>query len=163
VREEVRLDAHAAKGDSRAIDVAITLTPLDQPLTLRGAEGKSYGGLSLRFGPRKTTIITVPEGRTDEDLVMTPLPWADFVGDLGGRPDALSGAAIFVHPDHRDFPPEWMTRQYGMLAAGWPGVKPQTIPAGESVSLKYRLWIHRGNPEAVEIQEAYEAYRAKAK
>ncbi|MDQ3439486.1 MAG: PmoA family protein [Planctomycetota bacterium] len=159
-RENVRLEAHSAIGDSRAIDVTLTWTALHEPITLRGAEGKGYGGVSIRFGPRKTTVITVPNGRAKKDLVVAKLPWADLSGDLGGKPDALTGAALFAHPTNRDFPPEWMTRGYGMLAAGWPGVKPQTIGKDESVTLQYRLWIHRGNPEAADIQKAFETYRS---
>lgn len=158
-REEVRLEVYSDTGDSRAIDVTLTWTPLDEPITLRGAEGKGYGGVTLRFGPRKTTVVTVPDGRAKEDLVVARLPWADLSGDLAGKPEALGGAALLAHPSNRDFPPEWMTRQYGMLASGWPGVKPQTIEKGESVTLRYRLWIHRGNPEAGEISKVYEAYR----
>lgn len=160
VREQILLEVHHEVDDSRAIDVTLTWTPLDEPITLRGAEAKSYGGLAIRFGPRKTTIITTPDGRARDDLVMTKLPWADLSGDLSAKPDALSGAAIFVHPTNRDFPHEWMTRHYGMLAAGWPGVKPQTIAKNEPVTMRYRLWVHRGNPDADVIKKAYEAYRA---
>ena len=162
MREQVRFDVQAASGDARAIDVTLAWTVLDEPVTLRGAEGKGYGGLALRFGPRKSTVITVPNGRAKEDLVMANLPWADLSGDLGGMPNALSGAAIFIHPSDRDTPHEWMTRAYGMLAAGWPGAKPRTIAKGETVTLRYRLWIHRGNPDAAEIGRAYEAYCATA-
>lgn len=163
MREQLRLRVHPATRTSRAIDVELTWTPTDQPITLRGAEGKSYGGLALRFGPRKTTVITVSRGREREDLVMTNLLWADFSGDLKTPGDgALSGIAIFVHPDHPDFPPEWMARHYGMLAVGWPGVEPVTL-AATPVTLRYRLWIHRGNPEAGEIEKAYDAYFAETK
>ena len=163
LREQVLLEVHPATATSRAIDVMLTWTALDEAVTLRGAEGKSYGGVQIRFAPRKTTVITTPDGRAKDDLVMTKLPWADLSGDLAGKPEAISGAALFVHPANRDFPHEWMTRQYGMLAAGWPGVKPQTIAKNESVTMRYRLWIHRGNPEATEINAAYESYtRAKS-
>ncbi|MBI4659525.1 MAG: PmoA family protein [Verrucomicrobia bacterium] len=161
--EKVRIAVHPVVSESRAIDLELTWTPTDQPVTLWGAEGKSYGGLTLRFGPRSKTIITVPTGRTSEDLLVTKLPWADFAGDLKKNGGGLSGAAVFVHPEHPDFPPTWMTRHYGVLAVGWPGVTPQTIPAGKSVSCRYRLWIHRAAPEAAEIQKAYEAYQATAK
>jgi hypothetical protein len=161
-REEVRLLVHKATADSRAIDVELVWTPLDQPITLWGAPGKSYGGFNFRFAPRTRTIISVPEGRTSDDLVVTKLPWADFSADFAG-PNTLSGAAIFVHPQHRDYPPTWMTRHYGLMSVGWPGVEPQTLPAGEPVACRYRLWIHRGNPEPAEIQKAYEAYRDPAK
>ena len=91
---------------------------------------------------------------------MTRMPWVDFTGDMGANAaEKLSGAAVFVHPDHPNFPPEWMTRHYGVLAAGWPGVKPQTITPGKTVTCKYRIWVHRGTPNADEIQDAYNAYR----
>src|SRR5688500_1784349 len=63
VREAVRLDIHPAASDARAIDVTLTWTALDDPVTLRGAEGKGYVGLSVRFGPRMTTVINVPQVR----------------------------------------------------------------------------------------------------
>jgi len=34
---------------------------------------------------------------------VTKLPWADFSGDLNRNAAGLSGAAVFVHPDHPDF------------------------------------------------------------
>ena len=160
--EKVRIEIHPASSQSRAIDLELTWSPTEQPVTLWGAPGKSYGGLNLRFGPRSKTIITVPTGRTNEDLLMTKLPWADLSGDLNKAADALSGAAIFVHPEHPDYPPTWMTRHYGMLAVGWPGVTPQTFPAGKPFSFRYRLWIHRKALESAEIQRAYEAYCATA-
>ncbi|HEY2930245.1 MAG TPA: DUF6807 family protein [Acidobacteriota bacterium] len=159
LQEKVWIRAHPASSEERSIEVEFTWTPIDRPVTLWGAEGKSYGGLALRFGPRSRTIITIPAGRTSEDLVVTRLPWADLSGDLKGA-NKLSGMAVFVDPAHPDYPPTWMTRHYGMLAVGWPGVTPQTFPPGKSVSCRYRIWIHRGAPEAAEIQRAYDAYRA---
>jgi len=162
VREEVRLYVHPASADSRAIDVELSWTPIDQPLTLWGAEGKSYGGINFRAAPRTTTIITVPEGRMADDLLMKRLPWADISGNFAGA-RGLSGAAIFVPSDHPNYPPTWMTRHYGLLSVGWPGTEPQTFPPNEPIRCRYRVWIHRGNPEAAEIQKAYGAYRDDTK
>jgi hypothetical protein len=168
VREEVSVHVHPAHADSRSIDVRLSWTPLAGPLTLSGAEGKSYGGFNFRFGPRTKTFITVPEGaalpddvtasggRVSGDLLMTRLPWADMTGDFAGG-ERHSGAAIFVHPSHRDFPPQWMARHYGLVSVGWPGVEPQTFKSGEKITCRYRVWIHRGQKSAAEIQAAYEA------
>ena len=52
---------------------------------------------------------------------------------------------------------------YGLLAVGWPGVTPKTLPAGEPVTCRYRIWIHRGTPDAAEIQRAYIDYCATAR
>lgn len=162
VREVVSLRVHPATASSRAIDVELTLTPLGQPVRLAGAPGKSYGGLTLRFAPRASTnvVITTPKGHGSEDLAITRLPWADLSATFAGaaRP---SGAALFIAPDHPDYPPTWLTRHYGVLCVGWPGVDGQTFPAGQPVTCRYRVWVHRGMGDATALNEAYERYTAK--
>jgi hypothetical protein len=148
MRETVWVQVQPRSASSRAIDLELTWMPIDRAVSLLGAHGKSYGGLTLRFVPRSKTIITVPGGRTSEDLVVTNLPWADLSGDLKKGSGDLSGIAVFVNPSHPDYPPTWMTRHYGLLAVGWPGVTPKTLPAGEPVTCRYRIWIHRGAPAA---------------
>ncbi len=159
VDEVVRLTIHRQEPDhqSRAINLQFTWTPIDQPLSLAGAEGKSYGGLTLRFAPGTDTAITTPDGRNPEDLYETRLPWADLSRNWvssGNR----SGAAIFVPPSHPDYPPTWLTRHYGVLCLGWPGVKPATFPAGQPIQAGYRIWIHRGQADTSRLKSAYAAY-----
>jgi hypothetical protein len=158
--EEVWLDVQPADDAGRHIDVSLKWTPAGDPVTLGGAEGKSYGGLSLRFAPRTDTAITVPEGRAAEDLLIAKLPWADLSGQFKGAP-AATGAALFVDPRHPGFPPEWMTRDYGLLAVGWPGVNPETLSPGKTITCRYRLWIHRGTPDAAQIQKLYDEYATR--
>lgn len=161
MRERIWLRVYRPAGDARAIDVDMCFIPLDHPITLCGAEGKSYGGLNLRYAPRpeKETLITVPSGKTREDLPDTPLAWADLTARFAGAPEQ-SGAAIFVDPGHPDFPPTWLTRHYGILCVGWPGVKPRTFPPGKPIRLTYRVWIHKHALEPEQIQEAFDAYAA---
>ena len=47
--ERVWIQVAKATPTERAIDLDFTLIPVDRPITLRGAEGKSYGGLNVRF------------------------------------------------------------------------------------------------------------------
>lgn len=154
VREQVWIRAAPASRDERALDVELTWVPLTEPLTLEGAEGKSYGGLTLRFAPRTNTVITTPLGQGEKDLTITRLPWTDLSARFAGR-EQPSGAAIFVAPDHPDFPPEWLTRHYGVLCLGWPGVKPKTFQPGETIRCRYRVWIHRGAPDVEKVSRAY--------
>jgi hypothetical protein len=160
MREEVRIRATSASGDGRTLDFEFIWVPLDQAITLQGAEGKSYGGLTLRFAPRADTVITTPLGHGEKDLTITRLPWADLSGCFAGR-ERLSGAAIFVAPDHPDYPPEWLTRHYGVLCLGWPGVNSRTFQPGETIRCRYRLWIHRGAPDVNRLKEEYKAYERK--
>jgi hypothetical protein len=157
MKEEVWLTLHPATRGGRHIDLSLTWTPIDKPITLGGAEGKSYGGVSLRFAPRKHTMITVPTGRATEDLLITKLPWVDLSAEFKGA-RGPSGIALFVDPTNPDYPPEWMTRDYGLLAVGWPGVRSKTLPVGKSITCRYRLWVHRGAPESAEFQKEYATY-----
>lgn len=157
VAEQVRFHVHPAGEDARAVDVAFTWTVRKGPLTLQGAEGKSYGGLTLRFAPGTNTTITIPSGRIAEDLPMTNLPWADLTR-LWDATRRTSGAAIFVAPDHPDYPPQWLLRHYGVLCLGWPGVRAATFPEGQTIWARYRVWIHRGAVSADRLRRAYEEY-----
>jgi hypothetical protein len=160
MKEQVWLAVHPATKSGRNIDLTLTWTPVDEPVTLGGAEGKSYGGVSLRFALRKHTILTVPTGRATEDLLITKLPWVDLSAEFEGAPGA-SGIALFVAPTNPDYPPEWMTRDYGLLAVGWPGVRSRTIPAGKSVTCRYRLLVHRGTLESAELEKEFDTYRGE--
>ena len=159
VDEQVRVTVHPVQGEARAIDLDCTWTPVRQPVTLAGAEGKSYGGLTLRYAPFARPVITTPLGNGTNDLYMTPLPWADFSARFGGR-ENVSGAAIFIGPDHPDFPPTWLTRHYGVLCLGWPGVKGRTFAPGEPFHCRYRVWVHRGATSADQLRAAYQAFAA---
>jgi hypothetical protein len=157
MREQVWFYALPSSKDERVLDIELTWVPLDQPIALEGAEGKSYGGLTLRFAPRTNTVITTPLGQGDKDLSITRLPWADLSARFAVRAEA-SGAAIFVAPDHPNFPPEWLTRHYGVLCLGWPGVNSRTFQPGETIRCRYRVWIHRGAPDVEKVKQAYRAY-----
>ena len=157
--ERIWLQVYAASAEGRFIDVACTWAPCDQPVTLAGAEGKSYGGLTLRFAPQKRAFITTPLGESLEDLAMTRLAWADLSAQFSGAAQP-SGAAIFVASDHPDYPPMWLTRHYGVLCLGWPGTQPRTFSPGEAVTCRYQVWIHRDRANAAQLTRLYQAYEA---
>lgn len=157
VQERVTMRVHPTTADGRMIDVELVHIPLGKPLTLRGAEGKSYGGLTLRFATNRDTVITTPLGQGKKDLPITRLPWADLSGRFTDG-QQFGGAAIFVARDHPDYPPEWLTRHYGVLCLGWPGVSGKTFQPGETIRCRYRVWIHRGAPDVTTIRRIYEAY-----
>lgn len=161
--ERVWLTVYPAEPNQQVIDLRATWVPRDKPITLAGAEGKSYGGVTLRFGPRpeKETTILSSLGDTPDDLPMTRLSWADLSARFDGR-SSPSGIALLVAPDHPDFPPEWLTRHYGALCVGWPGVKPKTLPAGVPVTLRYRLLVHRGAGDHARLAAAESRFKVES-
>ena len=79
-------------------------------------------------------------------------PWVDYHGNLG---DDMVGIAILNHPSSFRFPTCWHVRDYGLFAANpfglhdFRGSKDEhegdyTLPAGETMSLRYRFVFHRG-------------------
>jgi hypothetical protein len=154
---------------SRTVDFEFLWKPIGKPISLRGADGKSYGGLTVRFKPvaekegelahkSNVNIMTVPNGVAEGDLPETPLAWADYTSKFDGR-ETLSGAAIFVPKSHPDYPPTWLTRYYGPLCLGWPGVKARQFQPDEEIRLNYRIWIHDGQVTVKQIEKAYEEYK----
>jgi len=162
--ERVWLRSYKTADDNRSMDVTLVIVPTDKPVTLAGAGGKSYGGLNVRFAPgsRDQTTITVPSGPTKGDLPNTPLQWADFTSKFKNS-QVRSGAAVMVHPGHPDFPPTWLTRHYGPLCVGWPGVKPKTLEPGKPVRLSYRIWTHKAEADHAALKRAYQGYTDAAK
>lgn len=159
---------------TRCVDFQFTWTPTDHPISLRGREEKSYGGFTVRFRPyipvddaegvkrheaKPSTInvITVPDGITDRDLPETPLAWADYTSRFGND-EKRSGAAIFVPKTHPDFPPTWLTRHYGAMCVGWPGIRDKTFQPGEEIKLNYRIWIHNNPVDLQQIKSAYDRF-----
>jgi len=168
--ERVWMRTYKVCGAMRAIDLDFTWTPTDRPVSLRGRGGKSYGGLTMRLAvwPRRDAIVTTPRGAAGHegeglasktDLSNTPLPWADISTEIPGCPQR-SGAALFVPPEHPDYPPTWLTRCYGPLCIGWPGVKGRTIEPGEPCSVSYRILVHEKEMTLAQLQHVYDGYAA---
>jgi len=159
--ERVWLRAHAAVDGTQALDLQMAWIPVDRPVTLRGAEGKSYGGLTVRFDvpPGKRGTITVPSGVTRRDLPETRLPWADLTQPYPDVP-APSGATVMISPNHPDYPPMWLTRGYGPLCVGYPGVESKTFTREAPLLASYRIWIHKTPADLGRLKQAYDAYVA---
>jgi hypothetical protein len=171
VREMVDILVHKAGPAGRDIDFDITWTAIGKPVVLTGAKGKSYGGFTIRFNTRikdpdriaeKDVRITVPEGITKKDLSVTRLPWADFTAPFPGAP-GRSGATLFIHPSHPDHPPTWLTRHYGCLCVGWPGVDGGTLEPDKTVRCRYRVRVHRGDPDVESLKQTYADYAKDVK
>ncbi|MGD2295914.1 MAG: PmoA family protein [Candidatus Aminicenantes bacterium] len=157
--ETVTLTIHPAQKRGRAIDVELTIEAVSGPLLLRGEKEsqKGYGGLSLRGAPMfKEAELTTDVGLQKGDLNDTEFLWADLS-------TKKCGVAIFVSPGHPGFPTTWCLRNSyaGLLNASWPGLKAAIFKAGEPVTLRYRIYIHRGNADTGLVAEAYEQFKSQ--
>lgn len=162
LREQLRFTVHASDETGQAIDVHATFTNLTAgPVILNGSPNYAFGGINVRLnGARSDAVFATARGLIAEstDFIDPPSPWAD----QSSRPAAEkphSGVAIFQHPGNPDYPSRyWTVRPYGFLGAVWPGERDHAIAPGESVDLRYRLFVHRGTAEEAKVAERFETY-----
>ncbi len=144
--EQVRLTVFRAGDFGRIIDFEFRWTALDQPVKEIGApeEDKGYGGFGLRMAPCADPVITTDSGLQAEDSNRQPFQWADFSARFG-QSEKASGAAIFPDPANPGYPNGWTLRHYGFTGVAWPGLEPFTFQPGVPVTMRYRVWVHRGD------------------
>jgi hypothetical protein len=126
---------------------------------------------SMRLKPNKhyegkpTGHIVNSEGVKDGATWGKRAAWVDYYGPINGK---TYGVAIFDHPDNPRYPTWWHVRDYGLFAANPFGIhdfekKPagtgnMTVPAGDSVTFRYRFIIHSGDQDAAGISGLYREY-----
>jgi hypothetical protein len=173
VEENLTCRVYTTTEQGRAVDLDLCLTALEDGVRIGGTTSgdKGYGGMTCRFaGPsdvKGATNVRIESDRgevREETVNHLRATWVDwtgmFVGPDGHRLDRRSGAALMVHPSHPDTPPEWITRAYGPVNVAWPGLRMIDLPQGKPVLLRYRFWVHRGDPRAGGVPEQYRAYAA---
>jgi hypothetical protein len=91
------------------------------------------------------------EGIFGEDVWSTRAKWMKLDGKIG---DEKISVVICDHPENPNYPTYWHARGYGLFSANPLGVKDFTkgtdslnfvIPAGNSVTFKYRVIINSGD------------------
>lgn len=169
LEQRVAIRVFATTPIGRAIDVDLSLRALTDGIEIAGqpALNKGYGGMTFRYAPaQKGTPKIVCSGQHyPRDVVRYRSNWADWTAKFTHGPDGQpadfrSGAALLVHPDHPGDPVEWLTRHYGVLCICWPGLVPASVAQDEPLRLRYRIWVHRGDTDAGQVDQQYQAYAA---
>ncbi|MHC4888952.1 MAG: DUF6807 family protein [Planctomycetota bacterium] len=150
---EITIHASEGKvvlGDTKEGSMAIRLAPT---MRLRGEVGKGH--------------IVNSEGVRDKATWGKRAAWCDYYGPVK---DQIVGVAIFDHPQNPKHPTWWHVRDYGLFTANPFGVhnfesKPKgtgdiTIPAGESLTFRYRFYFHKGDEKQGKVAEHYREYTA---
>lgn len=160
VDETMDICAWRAGQVGRAVDFFLTLSARDKPVTIGGEldASKGYGGFNVRFAKRRDTVLFGPNGRQPGVVNRAAMAWSDLSGKFAPGADRVSGLTIFESPGNPGHPNGWSNRSYGYLNPAWPGLGEFTLEPGRPLSLRYRVWIHRGDAvtgRAVRAQRAF--------
>jgi hypothetical protein len=153
---------------------------MDFDVTIHASQGEitlgdtKEGSMAIRVaptmrvsGPVAQGHIVNSEGDRDGDAWGKRAAWCDYSGPVSGR---TVGVAIFDHPQNPRHPTWWHVREYGLFTANPFGVhdfesKPEgtgdlTIPAGDSLTFRYRFYVHEVDRSQAKVAELYREYAA---
>lgn len=164
--EDERTLVFAADDESRWIDFTIKISATNGPVTFGDIKDGTFSTRvagSMKVDSGGTLINSV--GQKNADAWGMPAEWIDNYGPLKGE---TVGLAMFSHPANFRHPTRWHVRNYGLLCANpfgnrqFPAADIQqtsyTIPAGDSLTLRYRVYLHRGDTEQGRVAEAFQAF-----
>jgi hypothetical protein len=163
---------YARPDNQRLFDFEITLrAPAGKPVTF----GDDKDGVmdvrvaeTMRLMRNKKPAdghIVLSTGVRDEQTWGKRAEWCDYFGPVNGK---TVGIAIFDHPDNFRHPTWWHVRDYGLFAANPFGIhffegKPAgagsyTLPPGQSLTLRYRFYMHEGDEKEARVAEEFANY-----
>jgi hypothetical protein len=173
VCEDQRTLRFDTDGDARWIDFDITIKALDKPVTFGDDKEGTFGirvAQSMTVDAKQGGKIVNSQKQVNLDAWGKPAAWVDYHGPIDGE---TVGIAIFNHPSSFRFPAYWHVRTYGLFAANsfalhaFGGGKATdgayTIKPGRSITLRYRVYLHRGDENEGKVAEACANYSKEVK
>jgi hypothetical protein len=136
-------------GDTKEGTMAVRLA---ETMRLKGKVGKGH--------------IVNSAGTRDGQTWGKRADWCDYYGPVEGK---TVGIAIFNHPQNPHHPTWWHVRDYGLFTANPFGQHDfenlpdktagnLTVPAGKSVTFRYRFYLHEGDEQQAKVAERYQQY-----
>jgi hypothetical protein len=160
MKEKTSVIVYPSDSETRKIDFIIELSALIDNLEIGGSnDPKGYGGFCLRLNIPEDMIFTSEKGPvTPQELQISAGRWMDFSGSFGVE-KTPSGITILCHPDNPVYPSPWILRQKGsMQNAVFPGRERIKLNMNHPVTLKYRLIIHKGDNQTVNLNKLQKEY-----
>jgi len=156
--------------NERVFDYDVTLHASQGPITFGDTK---EGTMAVRLaetmrlkGKVGHGHIVLSTGVRDGETWGKRADWCDYYGPVEGK---TVGVAIFDHPQNPHHPTWWHVRDYGLFAANpfgehdFENLKDKsagnlTIPAGQSVTFRYRFYLHEGDDRQAQVAEKYKEY-----
>jgi hypothetical protein len=171
---------YALPASERLFDFEVTLKAGDKEVVLGDTKEGSMG-IRINEQMRLTQMrkpgerqaahgaghIVNSESARDDETWGKQAKWCDYYGPVDGK---VVGIAIFDHPTNPRHPTYWHVRNYGLFAANPfgihdftnrkepPGAGDLKIAPGQSVTFRYRFYLHEGDEKQAKVAERYEEY-----
>ena len=160
--------AYSFRGDetTRIIDCEFTLRAGQVPLKMGDTKEGTFAIRLVKALEEPPGHMLNSDGAVGEKQIWGKRAnWVDYYGSVDGEE---LGVAIFDNPANIKHPTYWHARAYGLFAVNPFGEHdfyndPKrdgsfTIAGGKSLTLRYRVLIHHGDPAQANVAAAYERY-----
>ncbi len=179
--DETTIQFHATP-EGRVIDYEVTIKALaDKPVVLGDTKEGSMAVRvaqwltpTHRFANKdsvgSTGTLVNDSGARNGDVWSKKSMWIDNFGTKDGK---VYGIAIMDHPSNLRSPTWWHARTYGLLAANPFGQRDfevaekhpvgkgnVTIPAGGSITFRWRIFAHQGDTATAKVAALAKAFAA---
>jgi hypothetical protein len=165
MKDHRRVRVTAPDKQTRIIDFAITLTPLENIRIKKTNHSLFSARMVPELSVEEGGELTNSNGESGEaDTFGKRAPWMDYSGTRDG---VTEGLAILQHPQNPWYPAPWFTRNYGFFSPTpmyWPENDRDTeLERGEEATLRYRVIVHAGDATAAGIADHFEALASEGK
>lgn len=151
--ERTTITVHPLQNAIRKIDFSIALKALVPDVQIGGSDDeKGYGGLCARLKLPEDFTFTAANGIViPQNLQIKAGSWMDFSASFS-RNGETSGVSILCHPETPNYPAPWILRsETSMQNIVFPGRKRILVPTDEPLVLYYRMIIHDGNANKIDL------------
>lgn len=112
--------------------------------------------LSFAKGDAPDMILDSKGGKGEKAAREGAAPWVDYSGEVEGK---KVGISIMNHPSSFRYPSDWHVRAYGLFAANpWILKGENALAKGESLTLKWRVYVHAGDAAAGKVADVFAGY-----
>jgi hypothetical protein len=112
--------------------------------------------LSFAKGDAPEMILDAKGDRGEKAARANGSPWVDYSGTVDEK---KVGISIMNHPASFRYPSDWHVRAYGLFAANpWIIKGENAIQKGESLTLKWRVYVHGGDAAAGKVADVFAGY-----
>jgi hypothetical protein len=164
--EEIQAYTFSGGKNDRIIDCAFTLRANHGPLKIADTKEGTFAIRVVHALDSPPGHMVNSNGAVGEKGIWgKKANWVDYSGKVDGEE---VGIAIFDNPHNLRHPTTWMARGYGLFAVNPFGLREffhnpkldgsYTIPSGGSLTLRYRVLIHRGDATAAGVAGAWQRY-----